>query len=58
MDLKKGWNFASMLNFQIETAIFKDGVLYNFNDSKIKIENICNIPKLQICHKNTSIFRP
>jgi len=36
MDLRKGWNFASMLNFQIETAIFKDGVLYNFNDSKIK----------------------
>ena len=37
MDLKKGWNFATMLNFQIETASFKDGVLYNFNDSKIKI---------------------
>ena len=24
MDLRMGWNFAIMLNFQIETAIFKD----------------------------------
>ena len=37
MDLRKGWNFAIMFNFQIETALFKDGVSQNFKNSKIKI---------------------
>ncbi len=46
MDLRKGWNFAIILSFQIETAIFKDGVLHNFKNSKIKIEIICKKPCL------------